>query len=55
MECIKLDGTLQMAKLSNDVDLMDECSDALAAANMERDGLRNSIRDHETVSHPKGG
>jgi hypothetical protein len=52
MECIKLDGRLHMAKLSNDTEAMDRGSDALAEANARRDNLRNSIREHETVAHP---
>ena len=52
MECIKLDGKLQIARLTNDLPAMDKGSDALAAANQVRVRLRQAIHDHETNAHP---
>lgn len=52
VECIKLDGKLQVAKISNDLDAMDRGSDALVEANTRRAELRKRIKDHEKLAHP---
>ncbi|MFN7998652.1 MAG: hypothetical protein U0Q18_33825 [Bryobacteraceae bacterium] len=53
MECIRINGKLQVARLSNNVEAMDAGSDALMEASRRRVKAKAEIRDHEKVSHPE--